>query len=565
MRRLLPGWVGQYRGEHLAGDLVAGLVAAMLLVPQGLAYAALAGLPPQLGLYASILPLLAYAALGSSMVLAVGPVAVISLMTASALTPIATPGSPEYIAAAGLLALLSGLMLLAFGLLRLGALARYLSHPVISGFVSGAAIVILIGQLRPLLGIRAEGELPWQIALDLVGRITEIHWPTAASGLTALALLLLARFRLPGLLARLGLQQRPAATLARLAPMVVVLGAALLVPVLGWERQLAVVGEIPAGLPDFVVPGFDLPLAAQLLLPALLISIIGFMESASIAQSYASRRRQPLDHNAELRGLGAANLASAVSGAFPVTGGFARTVVNAEAGARTPLAGVLTAGLIALVVSFAADLFRALPHSVLAAVIIAAVASLIDVATLRRVWAYDRLEGTTLVGTALAVLAFGVEIGIACGILLSLAALVWRASHPHMAVIGRVAGTEHFRNVERHAVETDAARLLVRIDENLFFGNADAVRARIATELRRRPGTRDLILVMSSVSRIDATALEMLEELDHALVEQGIRLHLAEVKGPVLDGLAGTAFLRNLSGGVHLSTHIACEATSRPA
>lgn len=560
MRSRLPPWISQYRGEHLAGDVMAGLVAAMLLVPQGLAYAALAGLPPQLGLYASILPLLAYATLGSSMVLAVGPVAVISLMTASALTPIAVPGSPEYVAAAALLALLSGIMLFVFGLLRFGALARYLSHPVISGFVSGSAIAILIGQLRPLLGIRAEGELPWMLALDLLRRMNETDWPTALIGLTALSLLLLARKALPTLLVNVGLQSRSATTLSRLAPMFIVLGAALLIPKLGWQAHLPVVGAIPDGLPGLILPRFDLPLAVQLLVPALLISIIGFMESASIAQSYASRRRQALDHNAELRGLGAANLASAFSGAFPVTGGFSRTVVNAEAGARTPIAGVITASLIALVVSFASSLFHGLPHTVLAAVIITAVAGLIDFDALRRIWAYDRLEGATLVGTALAVLTFGVEIGIASGIVLSLAALVWRASHPHMAVVGRVPGTEHFRNIERHQVEIDPARLLIRIDENLFFGNAEAVRTRIATELRRRPATRELILVMSSVSRIDATALKMLEELNHTLIEQGIRLHLTEVKGPVLDRLGHTPFLKNLSGSVHLSTHSACNA-----
>lgn len=553
--RLIPGWMRDYRRADISGDVIAGLIVTILLVPQALAFAALAGLPPQYGLYASVLPLFAYALFGTSMVLSVGPVAIISLMTGVALAPIAGSGSPEYIAAAALLALLSGVMLFAFGLMRLGVLAQFLSHPVISGFITGAALLIIIGQLRPLLEISAEGHNAIDLLFGILAYLDDTNPRTAALGITALALLLFARYGLAPLLMRAGLSRRIADLIARLMPMVVIIASAVLVAVLGWEHRVQIIGELPQGLPALVIPEFKLSLIGQLWLPALVIGLVGFVESVAISRTYAVRDDRRIDADAELRGLGAANIASGFSGAFPVSGGLSRTAVNAEAGARSPLSGIIAALLIAVLLLAGADLFHTLPETVLAATIIVVAIGLIDIDTLKQTWRYDRAESVALLITAAGVLVRGVEVGIAIGIALSLATLIWRASRPHIAVLGRIADTEHFRNVDRYTVETRPHLLMLRVDENLFFGNAEAVEDRIDEELNHRAGVRHLLLVMSSVSYIDATALEMLERLNRRLKEKGIALHLAEVKGPVLDSLGSTdRLISELGGTVYLST-----------
>jgi len=559
-----PAWVAAYRRGQLPGDLIAALVVTMLLVPQGLAYASLAGLPPQLGLYASVLPMVAYALFGTSMVLSVGPVAVTALMTASALAPIAAPGSPEYIAGAIVLAFLSGLMLFVFGLLRLGQLARLLSHPVINGFIAGAAILIIIGQLRPLLGIQSQGDTALELLWALLGSASSLDPLTSTIGVGALLLLWLARRHLATALERMGIPGPQATLLSRMAPMAVVLLAAAGVALTGIGDQLAVVGSLPTGLPQMVWPALDWSLLTALWLPALIISLITFVESVAIAQAFARQAGARIDPNAELRGLGAANLASAFSGAFPVTGGFSRTVVNAEAGARTPLAGVLAAGLMVVVLLFATGLFRSLPNTVLAAVIIIAALSLVDIKGLKHAWRFDRLEGIAFGGTALGVLLAGVEAGVVFGVVFSLALLVWRASHPHLAVMGRMPGSEHFRNVLRHPeVECDPALIIVRVDENLFFGNAEGIEERLFAIAAEHPEAEHLILVMSSVSHVDATAADMLEYLNATLAGRGVRLHLAEVKGPVMDRLEAGTLLGHLSGEVFISTHAAvCQLSS---
>lgn len=558
MKLHAPAWVAAYRRGQLPGDLIAALVVTMLLVPQGLAYASLAGLPPQLGLYASVLPMVAYALFGTSMVLSVGPVAVTALMTASALAPIAAPGSPEYIAGAIVLAFLSGLMLFVFGLLRLGQLARLLSHPVINGFIAGAAILIIIGQLRPLLGIQSQGDTALELLWALLGSASSLDLLTSTIGVGALLLLWLARRHLATALERMGIPRPQATLLSRMAPMAVVLLAAAGVALTGIGDQLAVVGSLPTGLPQMVWPALDWSLLTALWLPALIISLITFVESVAIAQAFARQAGARIDPDAELRGLGAANLASAFSGAFPVTGGFSRTVVNAEAGARTPLAGVLAAGLMVVVLLFATGLFRSLPNTVLAAVIIIAALSLVDIKGLKHAWRFDRLEGIAFGGTALGVLLAGVEAGVVFGVVFSLALLVWRASHPHLAVMGRMPGSEHFRNVLRHPeVECDPALIIVRVDENLFFGNAEGIEERLFAIAAEHPKAEHLILVMSSVSHVDATAADMLEYLNATLAGRGVRLHLAEVKGPVMDRLEAGTLLGHLSGEVFISTHAA--------
>lgn len=561
--QITPNWMKDYRKDTFSSDFVAAIIVTMLLVPQGLAYAALAGLPAEMGLYASLLPLVAYAFFGTSMVMSVGPVAVASLMTAAALSSVAEPGSADYINAAMVLAALSGLMLFVFGLLRLGALAHFLSHPVVSGFISGAAILIIIGQLRPLLGIQAHGESAAQMLAGIFSALNTVNPLTAKIGIITLLALMASKRWLAKGLTRISLPTHTAALISKLAPMLAVIASIILVSLMGWEKQLAVVGVLPTGLPSPIVPSVNINLISQLWMPALAIGLIGFIESVSIAQAFAQKNRQRIDANAELRGLGAANLVSAFSGAFPVTGGFSRTAVNAEAGARSPLAGVIAALMIAIVLLFATEFFRALPNAVLAATIIAAAIGLVDIKTFKHAWHYDRAEGFALLGTAAGVLLAGVEVGIFIGIALSLATLVWRASHPHTAIVGRVPRTEHFRNVLRHQVETKPELLMLRVDENLFFGNAEAVEQRILSALREKTTTRHLVLLMSSVSSIDATALEMLDALNSSQFELGITLHLAEVKGPVMDRLEHEGFPTRLKGKVFLTANESSEQLSQ--
>ncbi|WP_440112177.1 SulP family inorganic anion transporter [Acidovorax sp. BL-A-41-H1] len=555
--KILPEWLRGYRKPWLAGDMVAGAIVTVMLIPQSLAYALLAGLPPQMGLYASILPIVAYAWLGSSMTLAVGPVAVASLMTASALQPLAAAGSPEYVALAMLLALLSGGMLLAFGALRLGFLAHFLSHPVISGFISGSAILIAVGQLRHLLGVKAGGTHALDSLVNLAQALPSTNLTTLALGGGSLLFLWAARKFLAQWLVRAGLADKTAELIAKLAPMVAVVVSTALVAWLQLDGSagVSVVGAVPQGLPAIGVPAIDAGVVSQLWLPALLISLVGFVESVSVAQSLALRRQQRIQPNNELLGLGAANVASALSGGFPVTGGFARSVVNFAAGANTPLAGVIAAALMAVVLAGFTGLFHYLSHAVLAATIIAAVVSLIDLQTLREAWRYDKADALALIATAGGVIGLGVEAGILLGVALSLGTLVWRSSHPHIAVIGRVPGTQHFRNVARHAVQTQPGLVALRVDENLFFANAGVLQDTVEGQLAQQPEARQVLLVFSAVNQVDVTALGVLSEMERSLWQRGIGLLLAEVKGPVWDRLRSTQFGQRMAGRVFLSTH----------
>jgi len=547
-------WVRHYRRAWLSGDLTAGLVLSIMVIPQSMAYAMLAGMPVQVGLYASLLPLLGYALFGSSMSMSVGPVAVTGLMTATLLAPLASIGSPDYLQLAVWLALLSGGMLFVLGLLRLGFLANFLSHPVISGFISGAAILILFSQLPSLLGRES---LPHGLR-ELVREWHLVNTLVLGMGLAALAWLLYARSWMAGHLRGLGLPGALATLLARLAPIVVVVVAVWAT----WYFDLAahgvpVVGHLPAGLPALVWSTPGLGDLRQLLLPAALISLVTFVESVSIAQSLARRKRQSINPDRELLGLGAANLGSAVTGGFAVAGGFSRSSVNIEAGANTPLAGVIAALIIALILLTVAPLFAYLPLVMLAAVIMVAVTPLIDVRSLIRAWRYDRAEGLTLLSTLLGVLILGVEGGIILGVCWSIVAQLWRGSRPHVAVIGRVPDTHYFRNTKRHLVETVPQLLALRIDENIFFANTKAVEQAIYQALADYPDTREVLLILSAVNHIDSTGLDMLSELTEGLNERGIHLHLAEVKGPLMDHLEHTDWITRQVDQLFPSTHIA--------
>lgn len=539
-------WLKGYRRSWLAGDLAAGAVVAMMMVPQGMAYALVAGLPPVAGIYASILPLLLYALFGTSSSQSVGPMAIISLMTASALAPLAAPGSSLYLTLAGQLALMSGAVLLACGLLRLGFLANFFSKPVMNGFTIGSSILIAWDQLGTLLG----AELP--------------HWhgPSAALGLGALALLVLARRHGAALLRRCGLAAGAADIGARLAPMLLVIGAIVAVWALGLDRiGVRVIGQVPAGLPHLNLAVSNAHWQ-QLLKPALLIGFMCFLLSMSGAQALAAKKGEKLLTNAELVGLGAANIGSFLSGAFPVTASLSRSAVNFSAGANSQLAGIVTALLLGAALVLPTGWMAPLPLPVLAATIIVAVLGMLETATLRTAWRYDRADALALLATAGGVLLLGVEAGVVAGLLLSLGTMIWRESRPHIAVLGRIAGTEHFRNVERYETETRSGVLLLRVDAGLFFGNVEAVNASVEEALALHPGTRDLVLVLSAVNAIDTSALFGLLDLNAELARRGLRLHLAEVKGPVMDRLKQSALLDKLSGKVFLSTANAWTALS---
>ncbi len=554
--RYLPilEWGRTYNGSVLTNDLVAAVIVTIMLIPQSLAYALLAGLPPVVGLYASILPLVAYAIFGTSRTLAVGPVAVVSLMTASAAGAVAAQGTALYLEAAITLAALSGVMLAVLGLLRMGFLANLLSHPVISGFITASGILIATSQLKHILGISAGGDT-WPTMLNgLASAIDTINPWTLAVGIPATLFLFWIRKGLKPALVKLGLSPRFADISAKAGPVVAVVVTILAVVIfdLG-SRGVSLVGAIPQGLPPFALPSTDLGLISQLWVPALLISIIGFVESVSVAQTLAAKRRQRIAPDQELIGLGASNIASAFSGGYPVTGGFARSVVNFDAGAETPAAGAYTAVGIALAGLFLTPLLFNLPIATLAATIIVAVLSLVDLKTPGQLWRYSKADFAAHVATVAITLLAGVELGVIAGVGVGLLLYLWRASRPHAAIVGRVPETEHFRNVERHKVFTVPHVLSIRIDESLTYLNARWLEEYVLEEVADRPDVRHVILMCSAVNEIDASGLESLEAINHRLIDADIGLHLSEVKGPVMDRLKRTHFVEDLNGEVFLS------------
>jgi len=561
-------WGRRYNRQTLTSDMIAAAIVTIMLVPQSLAYALLAGLPPEMGLYASILPLVAYAVFGTSSALAVGPVAVVSLMSAAAVGRIAAEGSVDYASAAIVLALMSGVMLTLMGLFRFGFIANFLSHPVISGFITGSGIIIATSQIGGLLGVRTEGHTMPDLVLSIGRDIASINGYTVAVGLVALALLLWIRLDLRNWLVRFGMPTGLATIVVRAGPVLVVFLT------MAWSalmdlgaRGVSLVGAVPQGLPVLSLPGADVAIIQQLALPALIISIVGFVESVSVAQTLAAKRRERIVPNQELIGLGAANIAAAIGGGYPVTGGFARSVVNFDAGAATPAASAFTAAGIAGATLLLTPFLAILPKATLAATIVIAVLTLVDFSILKRAWSYSRADFAAVVITLAGTLLLGVEIGISVGVGASILVFLYRSSQPHVAIVGQVPGTEHFRNINRHQVETVPGVLSIRIDESLYFANARYLEDLVANLVAANPGLSDVVLMCSAVNAIDISALESLEAIEHRLKDAGVCLHLSEVKGPVMDKLAGTDFFRRLSGGVHLSQHqaISCILAGRGA
>lgn len=556
LQRIFPvfDWGRGYNREALTNDLIAAMVVTIMLIPQGMAYAMLAGLPPQAGLYGSIVPLLLYALFGTSRTLAVGPVAVVSLMTAAAAGTIAAQGTPGYELAALGIALLSGVMMLALGVLRLGFLANFMSHPVISGFITAAGILIAGSQIRHVLGIQTTGKTLPDLVPSIIANLGQINVVTFTLSALVLGFLFWSRKGLAPVLSKLGIKASLAGLLAKGALLVAVVASTLAV----WGLDLAamgvtIVGDIPRGLPEFSLPALDLSLMQLLLVPAAMIALVGYVESISIGQTLAAKRRQSIDPDKELVALGAANIGASLSSAMPVTGGLSRSIVNFDAGAQTPAAGMITAVSIGLALLFLTPMLYFLPNATLAAIIIVAVVSLLDFKALPRTWAYSKADGAAMAATILVTLTLGVEQGLMAGVGLSLALHLYRTSRPHVAVVGQVPGTEHFRNIERHEVITAPEVFTIRVDESLYFPNARMMEDRINDAAAAEPQLKHVVLMCPAVNFIDASALESLEAINLRLRDAGIRFHLSEVKGPVLDRLQRSHFLEELTGEVFLT------------
>jgi len=553
-------WMGSYDARTFTDDLVAAVIVTIMLVPQSLAYALLAGVPAEVGLYASILPLVLYTVFGSSRTLAVGPVAVASLMTASSIGSLGLETQAEYLEAAILLAMLSGLFLLLLGIFHFGFLANFLSHPVVSGFITASGIIIALSQVRHILGINAGGDNLPDLLGSLAQNIGNLNASTLAVGLFALGFLFASRLWLKSLLGTLGTPDFLAGIITKAAPVMAVIVTIIWAALAGLEgRGVDLVGEIPGGLPGLVMPSFNMTLVQELTVPAILISIIGYVESISVGKTLAAKRRQKIDQNQELIGLGTANIASALSGAFPVTGGFSRSVVNFDAGARTPAASFMTAFGITIATLTLTEYLALLPKATLAATIIVAVLGLVDFSILRSTWGYSRSDFIAVAATISVTLLAGVEIGVSVGVLASLVLHLYKTSKPHIAEVGEIKGTKHFRNVKRHKVETTPSVLSLRVDESLYFANASYLEDEIFRNLSERSEIRHIILMCTAVNEIDISALEVLESINEILKEQKIGFHLSEVKGPVMDHLEHTHFLKGLNGQVFMSQYQAVQ------
>ena len=546
-------WVKGYNGRVFTDDLLAAIVVTILLVPQCLAYALLAGLPPQLGIYASIFPLVAYALLGSSNHINVGPTAVLSLMTAVAIAAL----PPETrIASAGALALLTGGMLIIAGLLKAGFVMNFVSRPVVSAYITGAALLIIFSQAKHVLGVSIESQTAFGMVYNLVSQVSNLNPLAFFTGSIAILLFVLARGALPYLFVKSGVRAKTAKLVARMAPIVIIAIYVLISGYLDFGKSgLAIVGEVPSGLPSWSLPNVAMPAYENLLVPALVISIVAFVDSTSTAQELASRKRTRVDANKELLGLGAANAVAGLTAGYPINGSMSRSAVNFTAGGKTPLVGLLVAAFMALTAVFLTPALYNLPLSVLAALIIVACFNLLDFPSLWQTWRYSRADGMTALATLLAVLILGVQWGVLAGVVLAMTLHIRRSLTPHMPLVGRFPGTEHYRDSDRFNVETIETVKTLRIDDSLYYANARYLEDRAAKIVSEYPEMTDLVLMCTGVSYIDASALSSLREINRRLRGLDVKLHLSEMQSIVRERLYHSDFLEKLNGNVYLSQH----------
>ena len=527
IRSIVPAldWLRTYDRKDLNGDLSAGVIVAVMLIPQGMAYAMLAGLPPVMGLYASTFPLVIYALFGSSRQLAVGPVAMMSLLVFAGLSSLAEPGSGEYIKLALLLSFMVGVMKLCLGFFRFGFFVNFFSHAVISGFSSAAAIVICLSQLHHLLGVHLQTTHSIFSLLAEVGqRLGETNWPTFTVGCGSLACLVFFRSRFPRV---------P-------APLLVMVLGTLLAQALRLEHMgLKIVGEVPRGLPRFSLPPFSIESVKQLVPLALTLLFVGFMESISIAKSIAAKEKCKVDSNQELKALGLANVTASFFSGYPVTGGFSRTAVNYQSGAKTGLASFITVGVILLILLFFTPLFHFLPNAVLASIVMVAVVGLVDIREAKHLFRIKKIDGWMWVVTFGATLILGSEKGILLGVAFSLLVFIWRSAHPHTAELGYLEKEGVFRNLRRYPEAlTYPGALILRVDASLYFANMSYLEDLLRRSIAGRSELKWVILDFSGVNDIDDVAIDALEGMMEHYEIQGIRFLIANMKGPVRDLVA---------------------------
>ncbi|WP_180093998.1 MULTISPECIES: SulP family inorganic anion transporter [unclassified Acinetobacter] len=545
-------WLQHYSPVKFKSDVLASLIVIAMLVPQGMAYSMLAGLPPIMGLYASILPMIVYALIGGSSTLSIGPVAIISMMTFATLNPLFEVGSPVYIEAATLLALMVGLISLMLGVLRFGFLIQLISHPVIKSFIIASALLIALGQFKFLVDVPLKANNIPEFVLSLWEYLSLTHFASLIFGVLAILFLIY----VPKMLATQSIQSRFGSTafLSKALPLILVVISIASVMLFDLQNVgIKTVGEIPSDFPPLSFPHWNWELVQTLLPGATMIAMISFVESLSIAQATALQQRSQLNSNQELIALGLANLSAGVSSAFPVTGSLSRTVVNADAGAKTPMAGVLSSLLIIVVSLYFTGFFQDLPLVILAATIIVSIWKLVDFKPFVDTWRYSKADGIAMWVTFFGVVCIDISTGLIIGIISTFILLLWRISRPHIAVIGLVEGTQHFRNVQRHHVYTAPHILSLRIDENISFLNANTLKGFLINEVSENIDLEHVVINCSSVSSIDLSALEMLEDLNAELSKLDIRLHFSEVKGPVMDKLQHSKLLTHLSGQIFLT------------
>ncbi len=565
MQKILPilCWLPSYKREDLASDITAGTIVAIMLIPQSMAYALLAGLPPQMGLYASILPLIVYSLFGTSRALGMGPVAIVSLMVSTTLLPMAKPGSAEYIGFAVALSLLSGVILVALGSIKAGFFTNFMSHPVIAGFTSAAAIIIAFSQFKYLIGIEIDRSsfIP-QILWETAHKLDTIHLPTLLIGAGSLVLLFARNWIAAGLQRAGVIGDYWADILPKAMPLVLVVVSTGLV----WLLDLAaggvkIVGAIPQGLPSVSLPPIDLTTIEKLFVGAALIAVVGFLESVSVARTLASRRRQKIVPDQELLAVGAANIASAMTGGYPVAGSFSRSSVNFASGARTQLSGLVTVVFIIVTLLLLTPALYNLPKAALAAIIVVAVSSLVDFHPVSHMWKYMKLDAVSFLATFAAVLVLGVEEGILAGMALSIIFFLWRTSQPNLVILGRLGETQLFRDQRSNEVTTYDNLLMLRVDMSLYFANAAHLEDYVLRHIADHPRIEHFVLVCSSINMIDASALETLESLQSRLKGAGVTMHLAAVKSSIVRRFKAIDFFTKLEPGrIFPSAHDAAEA-----
>ncbi len=549
-------WVKLYNSSILKSDLLAAVIVTTLLIPQAMAYALLAGLPPVVGLYSTTLPLMVYAVFGSSRTLSVAPMAIASLMTAVALSEVAMQGTGDYLSAAIVLAFMSGLFLLILGKLKMGFLADFLSYPVISGFITASAIIIALSQFKHLLGIESSGSNIIELSSSIIENINTLEVMTVFIGFGVLLFLYLSKQFAMIVFTKLGLRKGLAGVLDKASPLMAILTSIFIVIVFKLEHEgVSVVGEIEVGLPALNLPSFSFELIKELIIPAILISVIGYVESVAIAKKLAAKSGEKINPNQELIGLGAANIASSFSGGFAVAGSLSRTTVNFNSGAKTQAASIYAAILVLLASLTLIPILSYLPKAALGATIMMAVSSLIDFSVFKRTWNFHRGDFYAIFITFIVTLFLGVELGLMSGVLTSVYLLLYKTSKPHIAEVGLISGTQFFKNARRHKVETIPQVLSLRVDESLFFANTGYLEDRIFDYLLQGEKVRAVILVCSAVNDIDYSAFEALKRINARLTKLGVNLHLSEVKGPIMDTLKNTELANNLNGDIFLSQH----------